>query len=414
MDIECTFCSALLWLDERLAKSSKINPKFGLCCYKGKLKPPYLHPIPSELCRLLTHEDPGGKGFCDHIRDYNQALAFTSVGRYVDNTLNRMGGGPYSFRLHGELIHKAGSLLPPQGKPPAWAQLYIYDSAQALDYRMAHPANDHLNRTVMQTLQDMLYHHHPSVQHYKQAFQITQGMSSEQNCSIILRFDLHTDRWHYLPPDARVEEIAILLPGDGDQPQDCQDIILHRNVGYLQRIKDTNPLYPSLRYVLLHPTGQLGWHCFIPYQEVEDQQRQTKHKYMSMAEFQCFHLLPRPSHIESNHIFLSGKLFQEYVCEIWAVSEQNRLNYHRLNQKQLRVEVYQGLQDAVAADADVDLNELGKRFILPSSFAGSTRNMQQHSQDALAINRYFGGGDLFITMTANPAWPEITSALLPN
>jgi Helitron helicase-like domain at N-terminus len=78
------------------------------------------------------------------------------------------------------------------------------------------------------------------------------------------------------------------------------------------------------------------------------------------------------------------------------------------------VEVYQGLQDAVAADADVDLNELGKRFILPSSFAGSTCNMQQHSQDALAINRYFGGGDLFITMTANPAWPEITSALLPN
>jgi len=66
----------------------------------------------------------------------------------------------------------------------------------------------------------------------------------------------------------------------------------------------------------------------------------------------------------------------------------------------------------VAADADVDFTELGKRFILPSSFSGSTRNMQQHCQDALAINHYFRGGDLFITMTANPAWPEITSALL--
>jgi len=75
------------------------------------------------------------------------------------------------------------------------------------------------------------------------------------------------------------------------------------------------------------------------------------------------------------------------------------------------MEVYQGLQDAIAADADVDMADLGKRFILPSSFSGSTHNMQQHCQDALAINRYFEGGDLFITMTANPAWPEITSAL---
>jgi hypothetical protein len=40
--------------------------------------------------------------------------------------------------------------------------------------------------------------------------------------------------------------------------------------------------------------------------------------------------------------------------------------------------------------------------------------MQQLCQDALAINRYFGGGDLFITMTANPAWPEIKDALLHN
>ena len=40
--------------------------------------------------------------------------------------------------------------------------------------------------------------------------------------------------------------------------------------------------------------------------------------------------------------------------------------------------------------------------------------MQQHSQDTLAINQYFKGEDLFITMTANLAWPKITSALLPN
>jgi hypothetical protein len=83
-------------------------------------------------------------------------------------------------------------------------------------------------------------------------------------------------------------------------------------------------------------------------------------------------------------------------------------------QDNLRVELYQGLADAIVANVDTNLADLGKRTILPSSFSGGTRYMQQLCQDALAINRYFGGGDLFITMTANPAWPEIKDALLYN
>jgi hypothetical protein len=63
--------------------------------------------------------------------------------------------------------------------------------------------------------------------------------------------------------------------------------------------------------------------------------------------------------------------------------------------------------DAVATNADVNQNQLGQRLILPSSFSGSTWNVQQLCQDALAINSSFGGGDLFITVSANFAWPEI-------
>ena len=68
----------------------------------------------------------------------------------------------------------------------------------------------------------------------------------------------------------------------------------------------------------------------------------------------------------------------------------------------------------MATDPEADWNQLGKRFILPSSFTGSTRNMQQHLQDALAINCFYREGDLFVTMTANPSWPEIKDALLPG
>jgi hypothetical protein len=130
-----------------------------------------------------------------------------------------------------------------------------------------------------------------------------------------------------------------------------------------------------------------------------------------MAEYHRYHLFICPTDIESNHMFLTGNLFQEYACETWEIVEQNRLNYLRHNQDKLRSELYQGLVDAVAANADTDWNQSGTRFILPSSFSGSTRHMQQLCQDALAINCYYGGGDLFITMTANPAWPEIQEAL---
>jgi hypothetical protein len=90
MDVESTFCHALLWLDERLSNSFQINPRFGLCCYQGKVKPPYLNPISPKLYLLLTGDSAREKGFWEYIRIYNQALAFTSVGRKVDNTLNKL------------------------------------------------------------------------------------------------------------------------------------------------------------------------------------------------------------------------------------------------------------------------------------------------------------------------------------
>jgi hypothetical protein len=70
--------------------------------------------------------------------------------------------------------------------------------------------------------------------------------------------------------------------------------------------------------------------------------------------------------------------------------------------------------DAVAANPNAEGADVGQRTILPSSFAGSTRNMIQSCQDALAINRYYHGADLFLTATANPKWPEIQEVLLPG
>jgi hypothetical protein len=81
----------------------------------------------------------------------------------------------------------------------------------------------------------------------------------------------------------------------------------------------------------------------------------------------------------------------------------------------LRAALYSGLEDAVGhGERDVDLHDIGHRVVLPSSYTGGPRYMNQRFQDAIALARYYHGFDLFITFTTNTQWPEITNALLPR
>jgi len=58
-----------------------------------------------------------------------------------------------------------------------------------------------------------------------------------------------------------------------------------------------------------------------------------------------------------------------------------------------------------------DIRPLGHKLILSSSHVRSLRFMTQLFQDAIAICRHFHKPDLFLTMTANPKWPEIVQSL---
>jgi hypothetical protein len=108
----------------------------------------------------------------------------------------------------------------------------------------------------------------------------------------------------------------------------------------------------------------------------------------------------------------STRLFQEVIVDAYAQIEQNRLRWFRLNQASLRVDLYKGLIDAVGEG--IELDEIGQRMILPASFTGGPRAMLGYYHDSMAIVRYWGKPDLFITMTCNPKWPEILRHLLPG
>jgi hypothetical protein len=110
---------------------------------------------------------------------------------------------------------------------------------------------------------------------------------------------------------------------------------------------------------------------------------------------------------------LGGRLFQQYIVDQFASIEQSRLMFLRYNQTKLRAELYSGLQDALR-DGENELARVGKLIVLPSSFTGGPRYMNENYHDSMAIVRRFGKPDLFITMTCNPNWPEIVAVLLPH
>lgn len=161
-------------------------------------------------------------------------------------------------------------------------------------------------------------------------------------------------------------------------------------------------------YVLLFPHGDLGWH---PDLRVQGKKISAmlfyRHKIVFRDE-QTVHVY--------NTILRSGRLFQQYVVDMYVKVEGLRLTFIRHNQDQLRVELYQGIADAInAGDGEVSTGaDIGRRLILPSSFTGSPRYQHQLFQDAMAIVRRFGKPDFFITFTTNPNWEEIHSALLPG
>jgi hypothetical protein len=67
-----------------------------------------------------------------------------------------------------------------------------------------------------------------------------------------------------------------------------------------------------------------------------------------------------------------------------------------------------------AVDAGVRPEDMGIQVILPSSFAGSPRAMQQLLQDAMGIVCVLGNPSYFVTMTCNPKWKEIQDELYPG
>ena len=107
-----------MWKEESThVTRNKQHRIFSLCCNGGKVRQAPAREPPPYLRELMYSESANRKHFQDFIRAYNGVFCFTSLGGKVNHSLND-GGSVYIYSIGGQIYHRIGSLLPPEGTAP--------------------------------------------------------------------------------------------------------------------------------------------------------------------------------------------------------------------------------------------------------------------------------------------------------
>jgi len=206
-----------------------------------------------------------------------------------------------------------------------------------------------------------------------------------------------------------VSEVAALIVGDVDSASP-RDIIMENKSGKLQRINELHTSYLGFQYPLLFPYGEDGYRHDVTHRDVTTSNSKKRNR-LTIREWFCFRIQTRE--LEAQTILRSRRLFQQFVVDGYTMIESERLSFIKNNKSKLRVDKYDNLCQAKSSTQEEGSSK-GKRVILPSTFVGGTRYMDQLYFDGMTICSHVGFPDLFVTFTCNPKWPEIQRLLSPQ
>jgi hypothetical protein len=330
------------------------------------------------------------------------------MGAQIDNSVND-GRGPPLFKICGQVHHRIGSLLPPDGSSPKFIQLYIYDTANEVQNRMKCLGDeinnqDNLDTDIVNGLIEMLDNHNPFVKKFRMA---RDRLSDNESEDFIIRLigAKEGDPIQYNLPTT--DQLAMLIVGDFSLDTFKRDIIIETRNNELKRISSLHPAYMALQYPLLFPFGERGFQVGILYNDLSPAQNNAR-RHMTIQEYYCYQFHYRKN--QPNPYLCYGLLSSQAKVDARACIDENRLNYIIANQKNLRIESIQGITDAVSRGC-ISGDEIGKTIILSASHTGGRRYMIQNYHDSIAICRVHGPPDFFVTFTCNANWPEILDSM---
>ncbi|XP_054260248.1 uncharacterized protein LOC128984903 [Macrosteles quadrilineatus] len=388
MEVLCNHCKALKWKNE----------SNGLCCDNGKVCINRLEKRPEPLHSLIVGGHPESEHFLSNSRKYNSAFQMTSFGA---KQIYESGFMP-TFKVQGQVYHLIGSLLPSSNNDDhQFLQLYfIGDDNKETTARCDKVPG--IKPALVHMIQNMLHNFNTYVMDFKCAIENMSEDSSE--FQVLIHADKKPTNAHRGRYNAPVSgEVGAVVVG---QEFGKRDILIKSRDNKLQRISETHRAYDALQYPLMFCYGEDGYSISIS--QYDPVTKTHLQKTVSAASYYCFRLMVLSEEINYLHYFRG--LLNQFMVDMYAKIETERLNFIRNNQKKLRAENYVHLKDAVGK-GDTNPEDLGQAVILPSTFTGGARYMHKRTQDAMTYVRHYGRPDLFITFTCNPKWDEITENL---
>lgn len=115
---------------------------------------------------------------------------------------------------------------------------------------------------------------------------------------------------------------------------------------------------------------------------------------------------------QDNVILRCNELCQQFMVDMYVKIESERLRYLQYNRQRLHAEDYIHLRDVIVSNADNA--EIGNSIILPSSYIGSPRHIQEYIQDAWMLWLTCANTADRVYLLYNPKWLEITYLILPG
>jgi hypothetical protein len=121
--------------------------------------------------------------------------------------------------------------------------------------------------------------------------------------------------------------------------------------------------------------------------------------------------------ISVNRFQLMSRLGQTYLVDNVSRAIDYRLAWHKRHQDDIfgisKNPTLQSPQESIDDEKENDDIDNEQSF-LGQSFHGSRRHLRSLSANALSIVSEYGRPSIFITLTCNAYWPEITEMLLES
>jgi hypothetical protein len=441
MSEHCTHCHAIFFPSERNTRG-----QYTLCCRSGLVHLPPQPITPPYLRDLFEGNTLTSVHFNEHAAQYNNALSFTSI---KADFAPPPGFGVPIYRINNQMSHNLSPLTSHGYFPIQHSQIYFIDDLEGMkNAAIAQPAFGDLQEGIVRCLLDTLHPINKYIKHYETMLAIVREQEAKclrLNIDVpVITFTLvHVggNRTGNLP---QVNEVAVLHTiGDDDEPPPLEvgvypkkkknpyplDVHIRHTGKGLNTLNTDSPHIDPMSFPLLFPEGNITWSVHMPHKprngaHVDDDDdldleggafgedgkpKRKRGSVITRRECSCYLMHQRTRHYGFESLLQGGRLTQRFNVWQHVRREENDVRWVKENQATIRVSCYRGMADQLAAHNDglSEAEKIGKIIVLPSTFQGSKRWYEQNYQDAIATTVRFGKPTYFITLTANPKWPEI-------